>query len=270
MGFMRESPILADFQTNLPATPGVAEGTLITSNAAANTKGAYATLIASTNFDVWGMMVIFSSSITAATIRNHLVDIAIGAAGSEQVIAANMLAGNAGQGGSPAYFLPLFVPKGTRISARGQDQAGNRAVTAKIYLHGGPNAPPWNVYQATETIGITVASSSGAAVAGGATAGVEGTWTNLGSVLAHDWDAYVPMIQCNSTTVLNQTIHFEIGINSVMLSESQFATTSGESIGALIPAWPQLQVIPAGTQMMVRSESDAATGTYQYALLGFY
>jgi len=94
-------------------TLGSSVGTTLTASAAGNTKGSYAQLIASTARDYSGLIVLaYGQSAT-----EYLMDIAIGASGSEQVIMPNVMLGIASMAG---FYIPLAVPSGTRVAARCQ------------------------------------------------------------------------------------------------------------------------------------------------------
>ena len=88
-------------------------GTTVTAGGTANQKGAYVQLSAATAADYYGFY-LFASSITAANI---LVDVAVGAAGSEVLLIGNFyLPGSTVQ---TAYvFLPIAVKAGSRLAAR--------------------------------------------------------------------------------------------------------------------------------------------------------
>jgi len=97
----------------------------------AGVKGAYVQLIAATPRAYYGILV----KLRCAAFANDFdffVDIAVGAGGAEQVIAANvhlkyhMIAAPAStfENGSIVY-VPVFIPDGSRVSARAQSPAVN-------------------------------------------------------------------------------------------------------------------------------------------------
>ena len=97
--------------------------TYITAPTVNNTKGAYTELKAATDNSFEGI-VIHTAYCTAP--RNYLIDIAIGAAGSEKVIIPNLSLATAGTYEyrmTQTHFFPIRVPKGSRISARYQANA---------------------------------------------------------------------------------------------------------------------------------------------------
>lgn len=115
-------------------------GTSVTAAGSAHTKGSYTTLIASTGYAAFGIMVCVGNVGTAASTNTRtLVDIAIGAASSEVVIIPNLLAGQAGASNSASsepnvYFFPITIPAGVRISARSQSLAASDTVHVQVRL----------------------------------------------------------------------------------------------------------------------------------------
>jgi hypothetical protein len=68
----------------------------------------------------------------------HLVDIAVGAAASEQVILPNILV-SVGSGSAlpnDLVYLPMAVKAGQRIAARCQSATASAAMTVGVYLVG--------------------------------------------------------------------------------------------------------------------------------------
>ena len=106
---------------------GSSSATQVDPGGTANTKGSWTELVASTVSPWLGFVPIFGSNKnnveTAATFR---VDIGVGAAGSEQVVAPNlMVRGDAAMDVKMPYCYPPIwqpIPAGSRIAARAQSQ----------------------------------------------------------------------------------------------------------------------------------------------------
>jgi hypothetical protein len=93
-------------------------GTTVTSGAA-GTKGSYAQLTASCNEVSYLIVMVNKGSATATDYQ--LVDIAIGGAGSEQIILPNLRSSQTSSAGHLVpclYGYPVKIPAGTRIAAR--------------------------------------------------------------------------------------------------------------------------------------------------------
>jgi len=105
--------------------------TNITPNASANTKGSYTALTASSSRDYLGFVIATmgpGQTSSAYSNENRLLDIAIGSAGNEIPIISNYFMGRQSlQGVSP--FYPIFIPAGTRISARIQSDGASAAAS---------------------------------------------------------------------------------------------------------------------------------------------
>lgn len=262
-------------QHNLAATPSnVGNGTSVPAHATINTKSAWVQIFAATNFDVHGIsLAIQNDAVSSAQIAN-LYDIGVGAAASEQPIISNLL--NTGGTSTPTsgmktYFFPLFIPKGTRISARHQSNVTIQPGVVTMFLHGGFDIPPWKSFQGADGIGIDTADSGGTTHTPGSS-GTESTWANIGSTLARDYSAIMPIVSTGTdTTMTSLSGHVEIGINSTTLMEYYFATNNTEFVAAIFPTVPAYGFYPAGTQMMIRAEMSGTADTdLEFALLGFY
>lgn len=97
-------------------TNGVGAQLLTTTTA--NRKGAYTQLTAASSQDYSGFAI---GGDTAAGNQFYLIDVAVGAGGSEQNILSNYQFGTGFVGQSPqSQTIMTPVPKGTRISARAQ------------------------------------------------------------------------------------------------------------------------------------------------------
>jgi len=94
-------------------------GVTVTSNASANTKGAWAELHAALPFEVQGVYLQVTANSTAS---DYAIDLGIGAGGSEQVIIANWMVSAVRRMGQ-SIFWPIHIAKGTRVAARMQSGA---------------------------------------------------------------------------------------------------------------------------------------------------
>jgi len=114
-------------------------GQMVDPGSTVNTKGAWVELSASCNR--MRMMLIATGSRLNTTMGSAvwLMDIGVGAAGSEVVVIPNlMLASITGSGIYPKYIgpLPMHIPVGTRVAVRAQcdiNDASDRLFDAVIY-----------------------------------------------------------------------------------------------------------------------------------------
>lgn len=99
-------------------------GTAVDAGGVAHTKGSYVQLTASTNEQLKEIMLIVGlNANTAMSTSGFLVDIAVGAAASEEVLVPNiaLYTDSANDSVSQAVFrCPIAIPAGTRIAVRMQ------------------------------------------------------------------------------------------------------------------------------------------------------
>lgn len=117
------------------AVAGVSGGTQISSTAA-NTKGTWVELTPATAAQASWIEVMIGST---ATIGRYLVDIGIGAAGSEAVLLPNLHFENrqASIEGQAVYRFPVAIPAGSRVSARIQTSATTSNIRVSAILSTG-------------------------------------------------------------------------------------------------------------------------------------
>ena len=107
-------------------------GTLLTCSASANTKGAYAQLIASTSKRTVCLIVGIGNTI--AGDQHYLIDISTGAAASEVVLVANLCIWYSADQ-ITVGTIPVMIPPGTRLAARAQcNLAGSKTCKCALVL----------------------------------------------------------------------------------------------------------------------------------------
>jgi hypothetical protein len=260
-------------QHNLSATPSsTAPGTTVTAHASVNTKGNWTQLIASANFDAYGVTLLIASDTPAAVAVANLYDIGIGANPNEAVVISNYPnVTTSNITGTHSMFIPVFIPKGSRVSCRKQSNTTAQTGSVVIFLHGGFSAPPWKSFAGAEAIGVDTADSGGVTHVPGST-GSESTWADLGSPTSRQYGALIPRVLAGSDTITSSGVgHVEFGINSVTLAEFIFVSTTAEAMGPIHPSIPIYGNFPASTQFMVRAEMQGTPDdNYEFALMGLF
>ena len=242
-------------QTNVTATSRL--GTTVTGGVA-NTKGAYSELIASTNSAVYGLMINVRAVFTAATNTNMLLDIATGAAASEVVKVADLLIGASTQG--RAYFVPLSIASGERVSARLQGAIASDTAEVAIRLYQSPLVA-YTLPTALTTFGANTTTSSGVSVTPGN--GSFGSWTEIGT-LAADLDTwFVGYDLLGDTTVVSAGVLVEIGHgpNSgavTSIGETHYVQFSDESLTGGWPLAAYRKAVLSGDKVWARIASGEA------------
>lgn len=126
---------------------------------AANTKGSYAQLTASTDFPASGVLLCFTSN--ANTASRFLVDIAIGGAGSETIIINNVVCrAELSSSINIHMYFPISIPSGVRLSARAQSEDAGVVIRVSATIVGGGFASQ-SPYSKVITLGADTANSDG-------------------------------------------------------------------------------------------------------------
>lgn len=173
---------LGKTQTNVTAADR--DGTTITAGGTAHTKGAYSAgqLIASADEDCYGITVQVGEIFVAATDTSFLLDIGVGASGSERDLIQNLdcwgaaTVGGSSHGASKAWFFPVFIAKGERVAARAQALAVSDTANVAIWLHQACAGWGMEVPTLWESLG-TITNSDGVSVT--PASGAFGSWTTI-------------------------------------------------------------------------------------------
>ena len=250
----------------------VSAGTVLTASASTNTKGAWAQLVAATPIDAHAIAVIIRTNTA-----DQMMDIAVGPAGQEHVIVPNLITGDDGKSGSrPIFYLPISIPKGSRLSGRNQSTTGGALQSLIVMLmnHGSGASPPMG--RITD-YGTAVADSGGTGVDPGATLNTKNSWAEL--VAATSWPirALVMAIgnQNNSArTTATWLLDIAVGaagqehaiIPDIILS----ANSSGDLMQPPVLG-PFPVAIPPGSRITARAQcniSDATDRLFDVAVYG--
>lgn len=159
------------FLDTVPSTSTTSSaGVTVTASATAHTKGAWSQLIANTGARSLGIQIALDNTATSNANTSMLLDIGIGGAGSETVLIPDLAAGyvlNENVSNNfQSYFFPLFIPAGSRISARCQAQVVSDTVVTRIHLFQRPRAAGW-VGSRVTAYGVDSANSRGTIVSAG-------------------------------------------------------------------------------------------------------
>jgi hypothetical protein len=160
----------------------VSEATLITAAGSNNTKGSYTQLIASTAHPAGGLLVILGGANTSGGA--YLVDIAIGAAASEQIILPDLYYHAQSDSTYMYFYIPISVPKGSRLSARTACSSSGRTVRVNVTPVSGEAHESSAVAYGTDA-----ANSRGTQIVSSGTGNTKGSWTQIASstTQSHRW-----------------------------------------------------------------------------------
>lgn len=259
------------------ATPGVLGPQNFSIIGGNGVKSAWLQLAAANTipFDVCALWIGMTNTSISSANATGFYDIGIGAAGSEVVIASNIACGsNSSPSTSPYLFLPLFIPRGSRVSVRWQASGTGRTARPMVWFFGSKGSPSWPVYQRAETFNANTATSTATTFTLGVS-GAEGTWADLPAT-TKEYGAVIPVFQMNNdggaAPAATYYAHIDIGISSTQISGPWWLSVNTlRSVQGLGPSFPIYGPFPSGTVFQVRGENSSTTAyVLQCGLTGFY
>lgn len=186
------------------------------------------------------------------------VDIGIGAAGSEVVIAEGLFMRPDGylRNNGMTYTLPLRVPAGVRVAARMRSAAASRSCQVSVRALAGDS--PFGAFQRLESIGGIYLVSTGY------TAHTKGPWGQITAATAAAYRAFhvvyglIDFVSGQTSTAL-----FDIGIgaaSSEIVIVPDLHATAHDLSGASHNTYQQAVIpgaVPAGTRLANRVQVSA-------------
>lgn len=248
-------------------TPGFLEnaatGGIVYAPASTHTKGTYTELITSTAYDADGIMVSLQANNVVA---GALMDFAIGAAGSEQIVMANVIIGQTARL-TTYVFIPISLPAGSRVAARCQSTNSSQAfaVATHLYRAGLWGPPPGGTIV---TLGADTSDSGGQVIDPGATVDTYGSWAQLSASTSQDIAAvYLMLANRQNTAPAAESVNFylQLGIGAaasevVVWGPIRFSSSSSGSYGPLPAVWFPVS-IPAGSRLVARARAGTNDAT---------
>jgi hypothetical protein len=239
--------------------------TLITSGVTGGTIGSWTQLVASTGFQAAGFFVnLFSGpTLINGTYASGVLDIGIGASGSEQVLVRG-LAIPAYEYGYQFYHyhFPIAIPAGTRLSARHQSSIGNIGVFAGVMIYGQGHTPsaPFGGCSTYGAATPTDGHSAGTTITSSGTANTMGSWTALTGSTSNNAGAALLAFQFhNALPKSTATALVDLGVGGA---------GSEQIVVPKIPLWlkdpmvmpavygPFPLQVPAGTRIAARMQDS--------------
>lgn len=217
--------------------------TTVTAGGTLHTKGAYVQLVAAAPVDVAGILLAAGITATGAT---RLLDLAVGGSGSEQVVLPDFPLQNTRSGSSMdlPIFIPIKIPRGSRIAARCQASSGSAVVQVKLNLiadglAGFQGATRWAAY------GADLAASAGSVIQADS-GGVNGPFTQL--VAAAPFTSRFAYLCMHNGGSDDYTFDFALGTQPVW---QNIRNSMQQSAPAVFVPW----YIPRGSQVQCRVRS---------------
>lgn len=241
------------------ASPGTTTGVTVTGGAA-NTKGAYATISASLPVNAVAIVVGVGSK---SSTGDYLLDIAIGAAGSESIIAPNLSV--SGPAYSAAfYYIPIRrLPAGERLAARCQSTTASATLGVFItaITSGFLDLPG---FSRVEALGANTADSGGQGLTNPTVINTFPAWVQIGGATSFRYRWIIMAIgnQAIGTRTSGQRFIFQAGVGAnpnqrPILAEVPLGTPTGGFAPVSSYGFPCN--IPAGSALWGRYASAALT-----------
>lgn len=249
------------FDTYLERT-ATSDGTPITV-ASANTKGAWIEVVAAAPYEANGLIVNVRQSVAGSP--SHLIDIGIGAAGSEVVLVPDLLFSSR-LGHPSAQWLPIKVAEGQRVAVRCQSTSTANIPQVTVTFIGGTHAGGPS-YSRMLAYGVATADSGGTQVDPGATANTKGAYSEISAATTQPmkWLLAAFTAKANSA-LLDAAWLFDIAIGA---AAAEVIVLPDILVGAQTASdmvTPQLMGpipidIASGTRLAVRAQSSITDAT---------
>lgn len=252
-------------------TTGSAVGAGITLTSAAAAMGSWVELSSAAPRDYAGLILPLS---TGGNLSAGLIDIGLGAGGSEQVIINNFrFSGFTANRIAESVYFPIYVPKGQRIAARMQAPLASETVLVTLFgVRAGLTAI--ESFGASEDYGVDTANSKGTQVSKPASANTKGSWTEVCASLTNPCKELMVIIGDDGQASHNNNVLFDVAIGAasseqIIAADIVVATDVGEKS---TPTRVRIPVsLPAGTRISGRYSihTVASTGEVDCSLQAF-
>jgi len=244
----------------------------VTTGASSGTKGSVVELIASTSFDAYWVLVYVRNYANAGSASEGAMDILIGAA-TESILIPDLLVGYCGAStngfAGKSWLFPLYVPAGSRLSARAAGARTSTNIATRINLYGGLGLPQTRVGTRVTTYGVSV--PNGTTITPGESS-AEGSWAQIVASTSEDHFCFVPSFQLQAdSTINNRAYEVEIGIGAATEEaigpDFIFGTDSSENMFGPANQFPVFAEVLVGTRLVMRaSNSSTNDGGYGGAI----
>jgi len=248
----------------------------VTAGGTPHTKGAWTEVVASTSQDTYVLGINTKNTYVSGADTSMLLDVAIGAAGSEIVVLENMLCGFQADWGNPQVnFFNMYIPKGSRIAMRTQALiASDTVMVGQLFANGPDFVTDNRQYGNWVTYGADTATSSGVYVQS-ATANIKYVWIEITPSTTAVHSTLGLSVQGNDSSLNPGDILCDIGMGAagfeeVIVPDMYISSSNAERL--YLGDRPHMiylgRTIPIGTRLAVRMQASASTLEMMAALHG--
>jgi hypothetical protein len=169
-------------------------------------------------------------------------------------------------------WFPIFIPRGTLISARIQALITVDTAHVLMFANAGTSGQRReDFFSGCDAYGVNPAASQGTSHTPG-NSGAESTAANVGSTTSRAYGAV--MFSQNGTltdlTMNGTAYHWELVIGGHSRCEWRMGTTTSENVLGPFPDSPFYLSIPVGTQLQVQAECSGTAQAQDIAFHCFY
>jgi hypothetical protein len=223
--------------------------------ATAHTKTAWVQAVASTSAAVGILRLrVYGNYTTSSAINGTLIDIGVGAAGSEVAVASNIAVGGAAIGstfGGVIVEIPLAIPAGSRVSLRAQSQRTNYSFSVNVALVSATDQHTTPAF--VDVLGTNTANSGGTAMSGGS-----GSYVQIAAETIRDYQSLIvvpsvtPSVAVSGVTA---TLTVATGPAGAEVDRTQCMAVGDFGLGmhnAALPGRCGGGLVPAGARISVK------------------
>jgi hypothetical protein len=269
--YLGATPLFADkpwfYQNEILAASWNTGSVTLTASATAHTKGSWSQIIASTS-NVGTLLRFIVSGVNVSTADSAtLLDIGVGASGSETVIVPNLAIG--GSAGS-FYSIPVEIPSGSRIAARIQGVRSSQTATISARQFFVFNAGDTAALGTTvDVLGTDTATSTGTAMSGSS-----GTWVEIEDSTTKNYIGFSIAPSTSDTDTASQSdATYEIGVGAagseVAFGYIHFGYGATENFSLAADRSPNLfgREVPTGSRLAIRHNIAANPSKYDACII---
>lgn len=243
----------------------------ISVGATAHTKGAWAQAFASLSSAVGALRLRISASYGITTGNGYLMDIGVGAAGSEVVVASNIAVGGATNQTNAGVLidLPIAIPAGSRVALRAQS---NRTATSSfsVQVVPAPATDPQVTPSTVDVLGTSTATSSGTAMSG-----ASGTYVQVASSTSRDYQALIIVPSLTVGGASAATVLYTVAVGAAGserdVYQMQALYDGGLGVGNIYTGGGILSgggLVPAGSRIAIKHNIASSPANFAACVIG--